>query len=248
MSEALSQPPRGTTLAPLLEVRGVTAGYGILRAINEIDISLGAGEAVGIIGHNGAGKTTLLRAIFGNIKAFSGTVSFAGESRAFSECSDSIKRGMAFVPADRYTFASLTVRENLQIARLNARTNEIADAAAAAAEELFPIVGQRLEQIAATLSGGERRMLGIAMSLMWEPKLLLLDEPSLGLAPATAERVFNALKHLVETKNVSILCVEQSVPQLLALVNRVYVIRSGRVIREMSAAALAAQDDLWSFF
>lgn len=248
MSEARTSPASAVATAPLLEVTGLTAGYRNLLAISDIHLTLSAGEAVGIIGHNGAGKTTLLRTIFGNIKASSGTVTFAGQPRPFSDCRDSITRGMAFVPADRYTFASLTVRENLQIARLNARNNEIADAAGAAAEQLFPIVGQRLDQIASTLSGGERRMLGIAMSLMWQPKLLLLDEPSLGLAPATAERVFSALKHLVDSNDVSILCVEQSVPQLLSLVDRVYVIRSGRVISEMSAHDLAAEQDLWRFF
>jgi branched-chain amino acid transport system ATP-binding protein len=249
MTETLTNSaPSSPNKGALLSANGLGAGYGKLRVIQNIDLHVGQGEAVGIIGHNGAGKTTLLRAIFGNIRPFGGSITFDGTTRKSADCRNSIRRGMAYVVADHYTFAALTVRENLKIAQLNAATGHKASLALEEAEALFPIIGQRMDQLASTLSGGERRMLGIAMSLMWSPRLLLLDEPSLGLAPAAADRVFAALRHLAEEKNVSILCVEQSVPQLLSLVQRIYVMRSGQIDSEKTSDELSHEEDLWRYF
>jgi branched-chain amino acid transport system ATP-binding protein len=231
----------------LLEARNITAGYRGRAAIEDISISVGHGEAVGIIGHNGAGKTTLLNTVFGAILPMQGEISFQGKPLPANRQAN-IRAGLAIVPADRFVFASLTVKENLQIARRNARDAASADSAEEASEKLFPVVWERQKQLAGSLSGGERRMLSIAMSLMWQPELLLLDEPTVGLAPALAERVFDTLKALADDRGMSILCVEQSLHHLLRVVDRVYIIRNGRLIGEETAASLVQRTDYWDLF
>jgi branched-chain amino acid transport system ATP-binding protein len=237
----------GATATPVLEVDGLTSSYGNLVALEDASLRIGEGEAVGIIGHNGAGKTTLLNTVFGLHSPDRGSIVYRGAPAAKADPQDSIKRGMAMVPADQFVFATLSVRENLQIARSNADSAD-AEWAVERGKELFPVVWERLNQAAGSLSGGERRMLSVAMALMWRPKLILLDEPSLGLAPALAERVFDALRELSDTSGLSVLCVEQSVPHLLRLVNRVYVMRSGRIVDEKSADELLQRDEYWDLF
>jgi branched-chain amino acid transport system ATP-binding protein len=231
----------------LLDATNLTAGYRGRAAIDDVSIQVRAGEAVGIIGHNGAGKTTLLNTVFGKIKPISGTVSFKGNVLPADRQSN-IHAGLAIVPAERFVFASLSVRENLLIARRNCTDAAQADSAEEAGRTLFPVVWERRNQLAGSLSGGERRMLSIAMSLMWQPELLLLDEPTVGLAPALAERVFDALKVLADDRGMAILCVEQSLHHLLRIVDRVYVLRNGRLIGEETAASLAARTDYWDLF
>lgn len=232
---------------PILDVAGVTAGYGGRAAIRDISIQVHRGEAVGIIGHNGAGKTTLLKSVFGAIRPKSGTVTFRHEVLSPDRRAN-IRKGLALVPADSFVFASLRVRDNLEIARRNAPNASVADAAESVSRDLFPPVFERLNQLAGSLSGGERRMLSIAMALMWQPRMLLLDEPTVGLAPAVAERVFDALKVLMQTRGLSILCVEQSVPYLLRIVDRVYIIRNGALVGEETATALLARHEYWDLF
>lgn len=231
----------------LVEVDGITAGYGGLTAVADASIRIGDGEAVGLIGHNGAGKTTLLNTVFGLHRPTSGTVTYRGRTAERSDPMSSIKRGMAMVPADRFVFPTLSVHENLQIARSNADPAD-AEWAEGRSRVLFPVVFERLGQPAGSLSGGERRMLSVAMALMWRPKLVILDEPSLGLAPALAERVFDALRELTDADGLSVLCVEQSVAHLLRLVDRVYVMRSGRIVDEFTADELRARDEYWDLF
>ena len=231
----------------LVRVDGVTAAYGGLSAVTEASMRIGDGEAVGLIGHNGAGKTTLMNVVFGLHRPLAGTVTYRGETSERRDASASIKDGMAMVPADQFVFPTLTVRENLQIARSNAEAVD-AEWAEERSRELFPVVFDRLGQHAGSLSGGERRMLSVAMALMWRPKLMILDEPSLGLAPALAERVFDALRQLSDADGLSVLCVEQSVAHLLRLVDRVYVMRSGRIVDEFTADALRARDEYWDLF
>lgn len=232
---------------PILDVAGVTAGYGGRAAIRDISIQVHRGEAVGIIGHNGAGKTTLLKSVFGAIQPKSGTVTFREEILSPDRLAN-IRKGLALVPADNFVFASLQVRDNLEIARRNAPSASVADEAENTSKELFPVVFERLDQLAGSLSGGERRMLSIAMALMWQPSMLLLDEPTVGLAPAVAERVFDALKLLMQTRGLSILCVEQSVHYLLRIVDRVYIIRNGALVGEETATALLARHEYWDLF
>jgi branched-chain amino acid transport system ATP-binding protein len=238
----------GARLAsPFLQVSGLTAGYRGRTAIQEISIEVAEGEAVGIIGHNGAGKTTLLKAIFGLIQPSSGQVRFRGRPQAASP-RDNIRNGLALVAAERFVFASLTVRDNLQIARRNALAPAVADESEQLSRELFPVVWERLGQTAGSLSGGERRMLSLAMALMWQPSLLLLDEPTVGLAPELAERLFDALKFLTQSRGMSILCVEQSLHHLFRIVDRVYVIRDGLLVGEETAASLRGRADYWDLF
>jgi branched-chain amino acid transport system ATP-binding protein len=245
--ESAPAPGESGSRVPILEAVEVTAGYAGRAAIRDISIRVHPGEAVGIIGHNGAGKTTLLNTVFGAIRPSSGEVRFHGETMPADRRAN-IRAGLALVPADRFVFASLNVRDNLEIARRNARTPAIADEAEQVGRELFPVVWERLDQLAGSLSGGERRMLSIAMALMWQPKVLLLDEPTVGLAPALAERVFDALKLLKESQGMSILCVEQSLHHLLRLVDRVYILRNGALVGEETAASLLERDDYWDLF
>jgi branched-chain amino acid transport system ATP-binding protein len=233
--------------ADLVEVKDLTAGYGSLTALHEANLHIAEGEAVGVIGHNGAGKTTLLNSIFGVHRPTSGTVTYQGVTTSKPDAKDSIKRGMAMVPADQFVFATLTVRENLLIARSNTDA-ATAEWATERGQELFPVVWERLDQFAGSLSGGERRMLSVAMALMWRPKLMILDEPSLGLAPALAERVFDALKELSISAGLSVLCVEQSVPHLLRLADRVYIMRNGRIVDEQTSEQLRARTEYWDLF
>lgn len=230
-----------------LVVRDLTAGYRGRPAIEDISMTVGRGEAVGVIGHNGAGKTTLLNSIFGGIRPSAGAVSLGGVSLTETRKAN-IRTGLAMVPADQFVFASLSVRDNLAIARRNAATPQVAAEAEALGQELFPVVWERLDNLAGSMSGGERRMLSIAMSLMWEPRLLLLDEPTVGLAPALAEKVFDSLRRLMEQRQLSILCVEQSLHHLLRLVDRVYIVRNGRLVGEETADSMRGRADYWDLF
>jgi branched-chain amino acid transport system ATP-binding protein len=233
--------------AALLEISDVTAGYGGRAVISDVSLNLASGEAVGIVGHNGAGKTTLLNSVFGKIKPMSGSITFRGTPLAANP-RQSINEGLAIVPAEKFVFTSLSVRENLKIARDACKDPATALASEKSGQELFPVVWERLDQLAGTLSGGERRMLSIVMSMMWAPDLLLLDEPTVGLAPALAERMFDALKDISVAQGMSILCVEQSLHHLIRLVDRIYIIRNGRVVGEETTAQLAQRTDYWDLF
>jgi branched-chain amino acid transport system ATP-binding protein len=229
---------------PLLRVEGLCASYGKIRAIEDISFSVASGEAVGIVGHNGAGKTTLLSTIFGTHARQSGAISFDGVPQRSGSSAESIRRGMAFLRADDYVFGPLTVAENLEIAAANAKSPDIANDTRDMTRRLFPIVWERRQQFAGTLSGGERRMLGIAMVLMWSPRLLLLDEPSLGLSPAMVGRLFTSLAEL-QHDGLAMLCVEQNIPALLSLVDRVLIVRGGHLVGEEKASALATRAEFW---
>jgi branched-chain amino acid transport system ATP-binding protein len=244
MTEILDATKATKADTSLLRIDGLSATYGKITAIEEVSLQVGAGEAVGIVGHNGAGKTTLLSTIFGTHPVDKGQILFDGVAHTDGGCAENIRRGMAFLLADDYVFSSLTVAENLEIAASNARTREDAEAAADLSRKLFPITWERRSQLAGTLSGGERRMVGIAMVLMWSPRLLLLDEPSVGLAPAMVGRLFASLGELRDN-GLAMLCVEQNIPALLNLVDRVFILRAGRLIGEEKASTLAQRDGFW---
>ncbi len=239
--------PIPKTREEFLRVAGVTAGYRGRPAIEDVSLTVGPGEAVGVIGHNGAGKTTLLNTVFGAIRPSAGQVSLDGVSLIDTRRAN-IRAGLAMVPADQFVFASLSVRDNLAIARRNAPSAEVAADAEALGRDLFPAVWERLDNQAGSMSGGERRMLSIAMALMWQPRLLLLDEPTVGLAPVLAEKVFDSLRRLMEERQLSILCVEQSLHHLLRLVDRVYIVRNGRIVGEETAGSLRQRADYWDLF
>jgi branched-chain amino acid transport system ATP-binding protein len=231
-----------------LRVSNLQSGYASRRVISDINLHVKEGEPVGIIGHNGAGKSTLLRTIMGTLRLAKGEVEYAESNLTNASVSDRIRAGLALVPSERFVFAKLTVLENLALARDNARSTSEASSAEELARELFPIVWARGRQHAGTLSGGEQRMVSLAMALMWSPKLLLLDEPTVGLSPLMAERVFSALSSLVKTNGMAVLCVEQNLGALLSFVQRVYVMRAGEIVAEKSTTDLADASSFWQYF
>jgi branched-chain amino acid transport system ATP-binding protein len=234
---------------PLLTVSDVDAGYGKKRVLADVGLSVGHGEAIALIGHNGAGKTTLLQTIFGLQPLWKGQIAFAGLALGDRHSSQAaVALGMAMIPAERFVFPDLSVSENL---RLSARrlTTIVRNERLDAAFEAFPILKERGAQLAGTMSGGQQRMVSLAMALLPAPKLLLLDEPSLGLSPAIAEQLMARVRQLVE-QGISVILVEQNIPVALSVASRVYVLRTGKIILEESSEDLRARgrEKWWELF
>ncbi len=214
--------------APLLRVEDLAVAYGPVRALQGVSLEVRRGEVVAVLGPNGAGKSTLLRAIAGVVPPASGRILHGGERIDGLAPEDVVRRGIALVPEGRMVFPGLTVRENLLVGAISRRD------AAGIAEDLegifgmFPVLGERAGQLAGTLSGGEQQMLAIGRALMSRPSLLLLDEPSLGLAPLVVGRVFEHVAAL-RARGVTVLLVEQNVHRALELADRAYVLAVGRV-------------------
>jgi branched-chain amino acid transport system ATP-binding protein len=221
----------------LLEVRGLAAGYGPFAVLHGIDFEAGAGEIVAVLGANGAGKTTLNRAISGLIPARAGTIRFAGQDIAGAGHDAIVHAGLIHVPEGRRVFPNLSVRDNLLLgAFLRGRANRARNLARVF--DIFPRLAERRGQLAGSLSGGEQQMLAIGRGLMAEPRLLILDEPSLGLSPLLTETLFALIARL-HADGLAILLVEQNVVQSLAVAQRAYVIEHGRVALAGLAATLA---------
>ena len=212
---------------PLLELSAVEARYGAIKALHGIDLAVDEGEIVSILGANGAGKTTTLRAISGTVRT-SGNAVFAG-SRLRGGPEGAARRGIAHVPEGRGTFAQLTVAENLRLGAHVRRDRGAVRRDVAAVLERFPILADRQSQRAGLLSGGEQQQLAIARALMQRPTLLLLDEPSLGLAPLVVAELFRTIRELNEQEGLSVLVVEQNANLALASSARAYVLEVGRV-------------------
>jgi branched-chain amino acid transport system ATP-binding protein len=227
----------------LLEVDGVSAGYGSVSVLHDVSIDVNEGEAVTLLGPNGAGKTTLLRVISGVVAPRAGTIEGrAGGSRRTS--SHRVARGgIGHVPEGRGVFPGLSVADNLALGTfgLGGRARSGSDSSMEFILELFPWISERLKQAGGTLSGGEQQMLAIARALMGQPRLLLLDEPSLGLSPLMVTRVFDALVKIRE-RGVALLLVEQNLAHALRLADRGYVMNRGQIVLEGSAAELRKSD------
>jgi len=209
----------------LLEVRGLRVAYGGIVAVKGVDLEVGAGELVCLIGANGAGKTTTLKAIAGLLPTSAGSIRLEGQEAANLASHERVRRGLALVPEGRGIFGRLTVRENLEMGAYHRDDPEIArDLERVLA--LMPRLAERLAQTGGTLSGGEQQMLAIGRALMSRPKLLLLDEPSMGLAPALVSRIFEIVRNAAE-EGVTILLVEQNAKLALELARRAYVMESG---------------------
>ena len=222
----------------MLELSGVSASYGAVPALSDVTISVGEGEAVGLLGANGAGKSTTLRTISGLLRATSGAITFGGRDIGSLPPYRVTALGIAHVPEGRQVFPELTVQENLEIG---------AYVPAAKAERkrsldhvlgIFPVLAARRKQLAGTMSGGEQQMLAVGRGLMLKPRLLMLDEPSLGLAPVITDVTFQKIGE-IHAMGTAILLVEQNVSRALALVQRAYVLESGRVIMQGTSAELA---------
>jgi branched-chain amino acid transport system ATP-binding protein len=225
----------------MLTLAAVSAGYGSFRALFDVSLEVPAGEAVGVIGPNGAGKTTLLRVISGLVPLTSGTMTFEGRAVGGLPAHRMVEQGIAHVPENRRLFPRLTVEDNLRIGAF------IPQARARFAQELervyglFPRLKDRREQLAGTLSGGEQQMCAIGRALMSGPKLLLMDEPSAGLAPLVVQQVFE-LVHRIREQGLTVLIVEQNVPQVLDVVDRAYLLEVGSIKLAGTAAELKGND------
>jgi branched-chain amino acid transport system ATP-binding protein len=223
---------------PLLALDGVSVAYGKRRALDGVSLTVGAGEIVTLLGANGSGKSTTLRAISGLVRPTAGRIVFDGRDIARAASDAIVTAGVGHVPEGREIFPEFTVRENLLVGGHTAPRAAIAEATERAFA-LFPVLRERASQLAGTLSGGEQQMLAIARALMIRPRLLLLDEPSLGLAPRVAREIFHVIARL-NALGVTILLVEQNARRALALASRAYVLETGRVAVSGPARALAA--------
>ena len=226
----------------MLEVRDLDLFYGDAQALDDVALDVESGEIVAIIGANGAGKSSLIRSIFGMERPRRGTIRFEGRDIAGVAPHVICNLGIGQVAEGRRVFPNMSVRENLEMGAVVPRARAGAAAAMARVLALFPRLAERRRQLAGTLSGGEQQMLAIARCLMGQPRLIMLDEPSLGLAPVVAEDVFRVVRELNERDGITIVLVEQNVAQSLALATRAYVLETGRIVMSGSGAALLADD------
>jgi branched-chain amino acid transport system ATP-binding protein len=225
----------------LLELRDVEARYGEVRALHGVSLRVDDGEIVAVLGANGAGKTTTLRAISGTVKR-AGTFAFAGHSIARRSPEAIARLGVAHVPEGRGTFTELSVRDNLRLGAYPRRDRAAVKADLDRAVRLFPWLEERRSQQAGTLSGGEQQMLALARALVSRPKLLLLDEPSLGLAPKVVSEIFRTVRRVNEEDGLAVLVVEQNATLVLDTASRAYVLEAGRVALEGDSAHLRAHE------
>jgi branched-chain amino acid transport system ATP-binding protein len=223
----------------MLQVRGLSVTYGQVPVLWDVAFDVGAGELVAMLGPNGAGKTTTLKAILGLVQRQGGTVALQGQAIHDQPPHRRVRMGLALVPEGRHIFPRLTVQENLELGAVQGRGRQ-----AQALERpyaLFPILAERRRQLAGTLSGGQQQMLAIGRALMANPTLLMLDEPSLGLAPLVVDQLYEALQGL-KAAGLTMLLVEQQVYGALELADRAYVLETGRIVRAGQRADLLADD------
>jgi branched-chain amino acid transport system ATP-binding protein len=223
----------------MLRVSNISAGYGRTIILQDVSIEVGTGEVVTIIGANGAGKTTLLRAVSGLIKPSAGTITFDGDVISGMQPADIVARGLIMVPEARQLFPLMTVRENLMMGCYHPNVRDGADQRLADVLGMFPRLRERLHQLARTLSGGEQQMVAIARGLMAKPKLLMLDEPSLGLAPIIVQQMFRVIDHICRL-GTTVLLVEQKAFHALKIAHRAYVLENGRIALSNTGTALLA--------
>ncbi|TMQ21260.1 MAG: ABC transporter ATP-binding protein [Candidatus Rokuibacteriota bacterium] len=225
----------------MLEVRRVTAGYGAFTALWDVSLTVAAGEAVAVVGPNGAGKTTLMRVISGLVPSRGGELVFEGTPLTGRRAHQIVAHGIAHVPEGRRIFPGLTVAENLKMGAFLPPARRAYRQSLERVYGLFPVLAERRAQRAGSLSGGEQQMLAIGRALMSRPKLILLDEPSMGLAPVMVFRLFDLIRR-VRAEGYTILVVEQNVRQVLKLVDRAYLLEVGRIRMEGRAELLSEQD------
>jgi branched-chain amino acid transport system ATP-binding protein len=227
----------------MLQVHNLTAGYGPLTVLNDVSLTLPAGARLGVFGHNGAGKTTLLRCIVGALRPREGRVEVEGAETGTATVAENVRRGIAFVPQGHNVFPNLTVEQNLRIAGLLFDPSFVTQVF-----ELFPVLAERRQQRAGSMSGGEQQMLALGMALMTKPKWLLLDEPTTGLAPVIVGNVMRRLADINARMGVGLIVVEQNVPATLKIVDQTLILRSGSVVFRGSSAELGSNADLWKWF
>lgn len=228
----------------MLKVEGLNVYYGNIHAIKDISIEVNQGEIVSLIGANGAGKTTTLQTISGLLKPRSGSIEFLGNDLLKTEAHKILQLGVAQVPEGRRVFANLTVKENLQMGSYSIKdTVESIKADRTAVYDRFPRLRERKKQLAGTLSGGEQQMLAMGRALMSRPKILILDEPSMGLSPLLVKEIFQIIKAVNET-GVTVLLVEQNAKRALSISDRAYVLETGRIVKEGKASELLEDESI----
>ena len=233
---------------PLLQVRGVSAFYGAIQALHDVSLEVPQGSIVALLGSNGAGKSTTLNAISRLIEASGGDIAFDGRSIRRLHSDQIVRRGLVQVPEGRQVFKDMSVRENLELgAFLRRGRREVAEDFERVCA-MFPRLAERAEQRASTLSGGEQQMLAIARALMARPRMILLDEPSMGLAPQVVEEIFAIVCNLNENENVSFLLAEQNTNMALKYARYGYILENGRVVMDGEAQALRENEDVKEFY
>lgn len=233
----------------LLEIEGLESGYGKKTVLQGVAVRVHEGEVVAMLGHNGAGKSTALKTVLGLLPARKGQVRFAGQPWANGNPVENVKRGMALVPQGRGVFPDLTVTENLMLGAYTQRRAGTNAARLREVLELFPVLEERRAQRAGTLSGGQQQMVAVGMALMTRPRLMMMDEPSIGLAPVLVQRVLETARQINRRFGTAIILVEQNIKTALDVADRVYVMKSGRIVLEKPAAELlAAQASWWELY
>ena len=235
-------------MSALLAVEGLVAGYGKKVVVNGVDLAIARGEIVTVLGHNGAGKTTLLRSVFGLIRPRSGKIVLEGREITGRPPSGNIADGVALVPQGHGIFRTLTVQQNLETGGFIVTDRHVLAERMERVFTLFPILVERRMQIGGTLSGGQQQMLAIGMALMSAPRLLILDEPSIGLAPLLVERVMESIREINQTYATTILLVEQNVRQGLSVASRAVVLNRGTKLFDGAPSELADHERLLALF
>ena len=233
-------------MTSVLEVRQLSAHYGRVEALHDISLSVADGEFVAVLGPNGAGKSTLMRAIMGLV-ANAGDVSFRGAALPRQSPDTCVARGVVLVPEGRGIFAPMTVAENLELGAYLLNNSAEFERRQARVFNLFPRMRERLGQVAGSLSGGEQQMLAVGRALMADPKILLLDEPSLGLGPKVIDEILSTLA-LLNKEGLPIVLVEQKAPLALRLSNRAYLLSVGRLIAEIDPRTIKSHDELARYY
>lgn len=221
----------------MLEVKKLVAGYGRLTALKRVDVTVAKGEVVFVVGPNGAGKSTLLKTISGLMNPTAGQIHFEGERIDGRPPEKLCRQGLALIPEGRHIFKTLTVQENLRVGAMIRKNSEEVRSDMDMVLEMFPILRERFNGVAGHLSGGEQQQLAIARSILQRPALLMIDEPSLGLAPLVIDQVYDSLKKLNQA-GLTLLIVEQSTGRIMELASRIYVLRNGKVTLEADRGKL----------
>jgi branched-chain amino acid transport system ATP-binding protein len=227
----------------LLQLSGINTYYGQIHILDDLSLNVGEGELVSLLGGNASGKSTTLKTVLGLVQPETGSVEFAGEDVTGRSTSHRIGRGMAIVPENRRLFAPMTVLENLEMGAYLTKNGQGRKEDFERVYTLFPLLHERRQQLAGTLSGGEQQMVAMGRALMSHPKLLLMDEPSMGLAPILVERSFEIIQQVNES-GVAMLVVEQNANMALSIADRGYVLSTGRLVLEGPAKELLAHEDL----
>lgn len=224
------------------------AGYGKQDVLHGVSLDVHRGEVVSVLGHNGAGKTTLLRTLLGMIGKRGGTIRFFGDNIEDLDYVDRVRRGMTLTPAEAPIFRELTAMHNLDLGAFTVDDKEKRKKALKGTIDRFPILSDKLQQVAGTMSGGEQRVLSLGMALVAQPRLMLLDEPSLGIAPVLVESIFQDIGALAANEGLTVLMVEQNVKAALKITDRAYFMRQGSIILEESGERALERDSWWDLF